>query len=243
MRARAAAGAMRPPPRRDPLASWNAEQAPDEPPKPYRPVRLETAGGPVACRHYEASGARAAMIWIGGVGGGWDTPAQDLYPRLAQELTGHGIDSLRVRFRDPTDMRGCVEDVAAVARWLAEERRVEALGVCGHSFGGAVAIRAAALLPQARTVVALAPQAAGAQPAALLAPRCSLLLVHGLADEVLPADCSRHVEGIAREPKRLVLYPGAGHVLDEVADAVTDEVRAWVLAALSPSRDPSPAAP
>ena len=206
---------------------WRLEPA-EEPPKPYRPVRIETGEGPLACRYDAARGrAGGAMVWVGDVGGGWDTPALDLYPRLAEALVEAGLASLRVRFRDPADLHGCVHDVLAGAAFLLDQG-VEALGVCGHSFGGAVAIRAAADVPEVRTVVALAPQAHGAEPAAALGPRCSILLIHGTADRVLPADCSRHIHQLAREPKRLVLVPGAGHVLDEAADAVYDEVRAWV---------------
>lgn len=61
----------------------------------------------------------------------------------------------------------------------------------------------------------------------MLAPRCSVLIVHGDADTVLPATCSEHLHALAGEPKQLAVYP-AGHVLDEVADEVHELVVGWV---------------
>src|SRR3712207_7297964 len=59
--------------------------------------------------------------------------------------------------------------------------------------------RSAALSPTVKTCVAMSTQTYGADPAAALGPRCSLLLVHGTADEVLPADCSRWVHKRSEE--------------------------------------------
>ena len=219
-----------------PLSPWSPTPGEIEAPKPYRPVRVETEGGPLACRHYPAAGSTlAGMVWVGGVGGGWDSPARGMYPRLAEELARVGVASLRVRFRDPLDLHGCVHDVLAGLAFLADQG-VEALGVCGHSAGGAVAVQAAADAPQVRVAVALAPQVHGADATARLGPRCALLLVHGTGDRVLPDACSRHLHRIAGEPKRLVLLPGAGHVLDEAAGEVAAEVRAWILERLLPPR-------
>lgn len=41
--------------------------------------------------------------------------------------------------------------------------------------------------------------------------RAPLLLVHGAADEVVPCEVSKRIFAAAREPKRLVLMPGARH--------------------------------
>lgn len=84
-----------------------------------------------------------------------------------------------------------------------------------------------------RTVVTIATQAYGAEPASELATRCSLLLLHGTSDPVLPASCSQYVYQIAREPKRVILYPNGGHGLDEVADEVYLVVRDWIVQQLN----------
>ncbi len=194
----------------------------------YHEVRLRTSRGDVDCRYYQAPLARRAVIWVGGVGGGWDTPAQGLYPRLCQELTGAGIASLRVRYRHATELGEAILDVLAGIAYLQHES-IEHVALVGHSFGGAVVIQAAAASDAVRTVVTLATQSYGATPAADLAPRCSILLIHGAEDQVLPAHCSLYIHNLAGDPKRLIIYDGARHGLDEAAGEVYQAVRDWLV--------------
>jgi hypothetical protein len=196
----------------------------------FQPVSLGRDGIATEGRFYPVASTRKGAIWIGGVGGGWDTPARGLYPRLCAELrTGEagGIASLRVRFRRSTDLASSVEDVLAGIDFL-QRAGVEATAVVGHSFGGAVAIRAAAQADSVRAVATLATQAFGANEVNQLGPRCATLLVHGMADYVLRPDCSRILYSLACEPKRLQLYPNADHGLDDVADEVHDLVGGWI---------------
>ena len=197
----------------------------------YAPVRLQTDRGRVDCRYYAVERAAAAVILVGGVGGGWDSPARGLYPRLAETFAASGVAALRVRYRYPTVLDEAVYDVLAGARYL-QDLGIQALGLVGHSFGGAVVIRAAARAKAVRTVVALATQAFGAEPAAALAPRCSLLLVHGTDDRVLRPVNAELVHELAGEPKRLPVLPSPGHRLDESADEVFAVVREWLVAEL-----------
>jgi hypothetical protein len=118
--------------------------------------------------------------------------------------------------------------VLAASAYL-QSQGIERLGFVGHSFGGAVVIQAAAHQPLSRTVVTIATQSYGADAVSLLPDDCSILLLHGTADDVLPDWCSRAVEKLARNRKRLVLYPGADHNLDRSADAVEKEVGQWLL--------------
>lgn len=203
-------------------------------------ITLTTQRGAMECRLYRAAApTRRGAIWVGGIGGGWDTPARGLYPRLCAELTDQGIASLRVRFRNPRDLAEAVFDVRAGLSFL-EERGIDRIALTGHSFGGAVVIQAAARSFAARTVVTLATQSYGAELAAQLGPGCSLLLIHGLADRVLPAGCSQYIHELARPPRRIILYPQAGHSLDEVADEVRQVVAAWIDAELR--QEPAPTA-
>ncbi|HEX8438103.1 hypothetical protein [Archangium sp.] len=176
---------------------------------------------------YEASGAKAGVVWVGGVGGGFDTPARELYPRLGEELLHHGLSSLRVKYRNPTDLSQAVHDVLAGVDFLVEHG-LERVALVGHSFGGAVMIDAGAQSPWVTTVVALAPQSYGTEAVSELPPR-SLLLVHGLSDAVLPPSCSLTIYERARGKKDLELIPGAGHVLNEDAQRVFTRVRDWLL--------------
>lgn len=197
----------------------------------YHPARLESDRGTIEARWYPAPEGKGlkgelATIWVGGVGGGFDTPARGLYPRLAADLTQAGIASLRLRFRNPHDLEEAVYDVLCALTFLSR-RGIHHTALVGHSFGGAVVIQAAASNRGAVcTVVTLATQGFGADPVKDLA--CPILLIHGEADEILTPMCSIHVHRMAREPKKLVLMPGAGHCLDETAEAVCREVRDWL---------------
>nr|WP_295833346.1 alpha/beta hydrolase [uncultured Azospirillum sp.] len=192
----------------------------------FQPVALETDRGPIEGRYYPVPGGDLAVLWVGGVGGGFDTPARGLYPRLAADLTADGIASLRLRFRDPRDLEEAVYDLLCGLSFLGRQG-IHHVALVGHSFGGAVVIQAAASNRGAVcTVVTLATQGYGTDPVADLS--CPILLIHGEADEILPPSCSIHVHRKASEPKKLVLVPGTGHALDEASEAVCREVRDWL---------------
>lgn len=189
-------------------------------------LRVLTDRGAIEARWYEAPGAPAGVIWVGGVGGGFDSPARDLYGDLCRTLADRGISSLRVRFRNPIDLGMAVEDVRVGADLLAE-RGVARIGAVGHSFGGAVAISAAAADPRIVAVAALASQSYGTRDVARLAGR-PLLLIHGDEDEVLTPFCSVDIYRRAREPKELEIVPGATHGLDQVADYLRERLGTWL---------------
>ncbi len=208
-----------------------------EPNDGHVPLSLLTSRGNVDCRYYAAPGARLGAIWVGGAGGDWDSPAHGLYPLLCEEMVANGISSLRVRYREANYLDECTLDVLAGIDYL-ERAGVEATALTGHSFGGAVVIQAAASSPTVRTVVTLATQSYGTGPAATLAPRCSILLIHGADDHVLPPASSEYVYRLAQEPKRVVILPHAGHGLDSVAAQVRSLVRDWIVEQLR--RPPTP---
>jgi pimeloyl-ACP methyl ester carboxylesterase len=109
------------------------------------------------------------------------------------------------------------------------------LVLVGHSFGGAVAIGAGALLgPDALGVVALSTQVPGTEQVDQLAGR-PLLLIHGESDGVLPDLCSRNVYQRAGEPKELVLLPGEGHLLDGNPDGLASRVIEFIRKAVAPA--------
>ncbi|WP_199315291.1 dienelactone hydrolase family protein [Aerosakkonema funiforme] len=194
----------------------------------YYPVRLVTNRGNVECRYYKVPSTKRGVIWVGGIGGDWDTPANKLYPRLCQELIAEGIASVRVRFRHSTILEEAILDVLAGISYL-ESEGVDAIALIGHSFGGAVVIQAGAIADTVCTVVTLATQSYGAAAAANLAPRCSILLIHGTVDRILPAVCSQYIYSLAQEPKHLILYKGADHNLNEVSQQVDRAVRDWIV--------------
>ncbi|MDP9359453.1 MAG: alpha/beta hydrolase [Chloroflexota bacterium] len=198
----------------------------------YRTVTLATSRGDVECRHYPAPNATRAALWVPGAIGGWHTPAGDLYPRLSREFLAEDVTSLQVLYRQAAMLGECILDLLAGLAYL-EGEGVEAVSFTGHSFGGAVVIQAGAASPLTRTVVTLATQGYGADAVTRLPDDASILLVHGTADQILPPASSERVYARAHEPKRLMLYPGANHNLDQVAAEVHDLVHDWILQALT----------
>jgi len=199
----------------------------------YETVVLATSRGDVEIRYYAAARASGGAVFVGGAGGGFDTPVRGwLYPRLSEQLSRDDrIACLRVRYRRPSDLAECTLDVLAGISFLQSEG-VESVALVGHSFGGAVVVQAAAASPAVRTCVPMSTQTYGVEPAAELSPRCSILLAHGTADEILPHRCSEYVYQIAREPKKLLLKEGARHGLDEWADELPGILRDWIRAEL-----------
>jgi alpha/beta superfamily hydrolase len=175
-------------------------------------------GGHVRALLWDAPAPSAGVVLVGGAGGGVDTPAEGLFPRLGRHLSGDGTAVLQVEFRLPGELGEADLDAAAGIRFLAQ-RGCGQLAIVGHSFGGAVAIRVAAALREVDAVVALSTQSHGTERVGALVGR-PLLLVHGTDDEVLPPDCSVAVFRGAGEPKELRLLPGTGHALAEQADEV-----------------------
>lgn len=199
----------------------------------YIPVTLVTGHGDVLCRYYPVAGTFFGAIWVGGVGGDWDTPAHGLYPHLCEELGNDDIASLRVRFGYPTDLKESVYDVLAGISFL-ESEGITDIALTGHSFGGAVVIQAAVRSDSVKTVVALSTQSHGAEVVRELSPGCSILLIHGEKDTVLPSSSSQYVYDTAHEPKKLIILKGDGHGLEKSAREVEQTVHDWIIAKFKP---------
>ncbi|MHB8842518.1 MAG: alpha/beta hydrolase family protein [Candidatus Aquicultor sp.] len=198
----------------------------------YEPVILVTGRRDISCRYYPVRGTRFAAIWVGGVGGDWDTPVRGLYPYLCEELRNHDIASLRVRFRYPTNHEESVYDVLAGISFL-ESEGITDIALTGHSFGGAVVIQAAVRSHSVKTVVTLSTQSYGANAVSELSPDCSILLIHGDQDMVLPSSSSQLVYNLAHEPKKLVILKGDGHSLDKSTQEVQELVHDWIIERLN----------
>jgi pimeloyl-ACP methyl ester carboxylesterase len=200
----------------------------------YELVKLDTERGEIVCRYYSPRKhhpASVAVVYVTGVGGSWGTPAIRLYPRLCGSLVRIGIDGLRVRYRHPIDLLESVFDTLAGVAFLKEEHRTKAVGLVGHSFGGAVVIQAAVAASDiVSTIVTLATQSYGAADGiSKLKQGTSALMIHGTDDKVLPVHCSEQVYQNAHEPKQIVLCKGAGHGLDEVSEEVYELVYGWLV--------------
>lgn len=163
--------------------------------------------------------ADRAVVCVGGAMGGLLGPDGGQYHQLGRQLPELGIGVLRISYRRPNHLETCVHDTLAMME-LAARHGCQRFAVLGHSFGGAVAIQAAAKLAKAAVpaVVTFATQSAGCEPVEQLADR-DLLFFHGTDDRILPAQSSEMVRFLAGAGE-LVLLPGADHALHPAGEEI-----------------------
>jgi len=196
-------------------------------------LQLMTSHGSLAGRQHSAEGERA-ILWVFGAGGGLGGPAGGLYTRLGRRLQPFGVTSLELDYRRPGYLQDCVLDVLVGLAYL-ETLGKSRIVLVGHSFGGAVVINAGAISAAVVAVAALISQTAGMGGVDWLSPK-PVLFIHGEADEVLPADCSRDLYARAGEPKALILYSGCRHGLDQCREALDEDLTGWINQVLAPAK-------
>ena len=177
--------------------------------------------------------AESVVVLGGGAMGGLLGPADGLYPWLGADLAmpGSGIGVLRVGWRKPNDMDRCTHDLLAVID-LASRSGARRAITGGHSFGGAVAVRAGVALDElCAGVVTFATQSAGCEVVDQLS--APLLAFHGDRDELLPLACSELVAEHAGGGGELRVCAGAGHLMAEADAQLRADVPTWIRARLA----------
>jgi len=199
-----------------------------------RHVEVFTMRGLLTILWHGDPDAEAVAVVCGGAMGGLLGPADGFYQWLGDEVAtrGSGIGVLRVGWRRPNDIDLCTLDLLAAAD-LAARAGAERFVTGGHSFGGAIAIRAAMAMGEwTRGVVTFATQSAGCEEAGgLTAP---LLAYHGDRDEILPPVSSQVVGQLVGGPADVRICDGAGHLLTEAHDRLRAEVPDWLRERLAP---------
>ena len=160
-------------------------------------------------------------------------PGGRVYERLAAELPAQGISTLRIHYRMAGEFEECVLDVLGACSFLSGVG-AQRVVLVGHSFGGAVVIKAGQLLPIVCGVVSLSPQLFGTRQVEQLAK--PLLLVHGTADAILHHAASEDIYRRAQEPKKIVLIPNGGHGLAEDPQTVHRELSGFIQQLAAPPR-------
>ena len=218
-----------------PLASTEVTVTPSSASRPslsHREV-YTSRGLLTVLRHQAPAGVtphRAAIVACGGAMGGVLGPGHGLYQRLGERWAGRGVEFARVGYREPNNLDLCAHDLACGVE-LVRDVGADRVVVMGHSFGGAVAIRTAVIMPvSVAGVVTFATQSAGCEVAGALAGR-PLLLFHGDCDELLPPDASRVVAAIAGYGDVEILT-GDGHLLAKSDDIIVERLDEWLAAAL-----------
>jgi hypothetical protein len=167
-----------------------------------------------------------AVLFLGGSFEGGDGPAGGLYAGLGDSLAAQGIASLHLTYRKPGELGPSLFDAMTGLSFLAAAGAAS-FGVVGYSFGGAVAAQAAARQPGCRLLVLLATQSQGVEAVAHLRDGCATLLLHGLADQNVPAGCSQYAHQLAPEPKKILLVPEEGHGLEGATQLAAAWINRW----------------
>jgi fermentation-respiration switch protein FrsA (DUF1100 family) len=191
-----------------------------------RHLEMYSRSGLLTILWHGPANAERIVVACGGALGGLLGPSGGLYQRLGDTLAAEGVGVLRVGYRQPNELGACTIDLCAAVD-LAARRGARRAITMGHSFGGAIAVRAACALGDAVAgVVTFATQSAGCEQAEELAGR-PLLLFHGERDELLPPMASEMVRMIAGAGE-LVLFPGEGHLLSGAGDAIVEKLLPWI---------------
>lgn len=192
---------------------------------------LYTQHGLLSMLWYRVDGVEPAVVMGGGAMGGLLGGA-GLYHDLGQALSAAGIAATSVAWRQPNNLDACTHDMLAAMQLMAR-RGARRFVTIGHSFGGAIAIRAAATVHATLVpgVVTLATQSAGCEPAESLGDR-EMIFIHGSADRILPQFSSEMVQMLAGTGE-LVILPGEDHLLAGAKDEILERLSDWIPRVLS----------
>ena len=210
--------------------------------KPPQAERLALPGpaGPLEALIETPPGERAVPPAAFGVichphplyGGALDNKVVWTLSRAFQQL---GAPTIRFNFRGVgasagthDDGRGEVGDALAVIAAGRERWPHAALWLGGFSFGGVVALRAAATARPA-SLVTVAPGITKSDVSDVPRPDCPWLIVQGDADDVVPERVVSAWALALAPPPELLVMPGAGHYfhgrINELRDAIVDFMR------------------
>jgi len=169
-----------------------------------------------------------AVVMVGGAGGGFHGPG-GIYPRLSKTFEKNKVTALQVDYRKPNHLAECTDDIMYAIEYLNKNYGVQKVALVGWSFGGAVVITAGALNNKVAGVATVASQTYGTDLVNKLAPKKSLLLMHGTGDTCLSPQCSKQLYSRAGEPKEILLFEGDNHGLTMNSEKVMDKIMAWCM--------------
>jgi hypothetical protein len=148
---------------------------------------------------------------------------------VARAFARLGADAVRFNFRGVgrsdgsyADGAGEADDALAVVAWCRERWPGRPLYLGGFSFGAAVALGVAARVAPAGLVTVAPP--VDRLRERFVAPSCPWLLVHGEADDVVPAGPVLEWASALPTPPKIVLLPGVGHFFHGNLAALTQAV-------------------
>ncbi len=136
---------------------------------------------------------------------------------LGRTMQGLGAPTLRFNFRGVgasagtfDDGKGETDDALAVIGWARARWAGADLWLAGFSFGGAVALRAAATSNPAR-LITVAPAVTRIDPASVRMPTCPWLIVQGDLDQLVDAGAVREWAARLSPAPEIAMLSGAEH--------------------------------
>ncbi len=218
----------------------------------FREVELPTADGERVIAWYApAPPGRPTVLYFHGNGGGLANRA-GRFGRY--QNAGFGIFVMSYRgysgsTGSPTERHNIADARLAYDYLIKQGLKPSDIVLYGESLGSGVAVQTAAAVPVAGVILdapytSIVEVGAKAYPilplswlmvdryesdkriASINAP---LLILHGARDQVIPLEMGQRMHALAREPKKIVVFPEGRHVdLDQYG--AVDVVRDWILA-------------
>ena len=206
-------------------------------------------GARIVAWHAPAPPGRPTLLYFHGNGGGLANRAM----RLARYRdAGFGVFMMSWRGYSgstgtPTETDNVADARRAYDHLIAQGLKPSDIILFGESLGSGVAVQVAAAVPVAGVILdapytSIVEVGAKAYPflplrwlmvdryesdqhiASINAP---LLILHGARDPVIPLEMGQRIHTLAREPKRIVVFPEGRHIDLDNYGAV-DIVRAWI---------------
>lgn len=153
---------------------------------------------------------------------------------LAKAFNAAGIAAIRFNFRGVgkssgayADGIGETDDTLAIIEWARSRWTGASVSLAGFSFGGAVAIRAAAAIEPAR-LVTVAPAVDRVHVPIDRLPRCPWLVLQGDQDEVVDPSAVRAWIDQLPDPPELAIFPGVGHYFHGTLNDLKQTVVDWL---------------
>jgi hypothetical protein len=179
----------------------------------------------VHAHHYVVPESHFAVVLVGTATQSFDSPAQNLYLRLAESLKRDGVTALHVALCNAENLHEAIHDVRHGIQYLCGLGSKTVMLV-GYDRGAAAVLHASMQESCVLGVVAIA----AADPGGNLQSSRPLLVIYGGNDAVTGASPSQQIYERAAEPKELRVIAGAGHSLEEAADELHHIVFGWLVA-------------
>jgi pimeloyl-ACP methyl ester carboxylesterase len=192
----------------------------------YKLVALHSKEGKVEGYYYPVRQPNAAVIYLGSVTGGFDTPGVNTFPIMAEDLQHRHVASLRVRLRAPGNAADSMHDCQLAVAYLRSVgyRRIAAVG---YGTGAAWAAALAAQEAQISALALLSPILPDAGVLDLIPERCRKLLIHAGRDTGLSSEMVRGMYARMSDPKEFFTFRHSTRSLVENSVDLHLRLRTW----------------